>query len=607
MSYITKIYNVLLRYEGPATAQAMGKTGWKIQQRASTFTSKALRNVYRHSPRKDAFVAELLADIQPGNFRALNKTIFIASSNCEQGVDAFLAKINAERTHIELKKFKNGESYARIGETVRDKTVVIFQDFKKAGNINDAVIETMLAIDAAKRADAKEVMLFCSSLPYIDDAADSYNYQADYFKLVLNLLFKAAGLDKLQIGKIRVDRVGLPFLLEDVFGYALAPYLIAKGEKFLRGTEARNLAFLIGKNYQDTGEQIVRQLHSKHQIEGDSLDFNFWRSENNAQLNSGTDASMNLLGKTVYVFQTCNTGKINDDFMEALLMIYTAKKKGAKKVVLVMPYLPYNRQERKAKTRESISAKVIMNALVTAGVNQIIALDPHAPATQGFVDIPFQYITASKVISDLLKEEMAKGKLASDYVPVSPDAGRAKAVRRLGTTTGTTGAPAFIDKYRPTPGAAKALNVVGGVKDKDVVFYDDLIDTGGTLSTGKDAVINKGAKRVFIATIHPVFSDTIVDAKEAGLIRDYLKSKGKAIEEYITKIDDNNFKVNALIRLQAQPQIAQIIFTNSLVVPSKNIIDPEKIKILSITDLLAKVCSRIIQSQSLQDYQYEAN
>jgi ribose-phosphate pyrophosphokinase len=612
------IRNYTQQYLGPA----MIKAGQGLRKAANRLTTYVIMELYRlHRPLAGYSLTGMLRQMRPDDFGRIANTTFIAAPGCEPSIKEFLAGTGYFPTTIELKQFRNGESYARINESVRDKTTVICQDFR-TGNLNDKLVQTLLAIDAAKRADAKRVILITPDLPYINEAPGSCNYRIDYFKLVLNLLFKAANLDELRVGGVTVDReLSLMFLQDKVFSRNLAPYLVAQGQTLTGKKEQQGhngLVFLVGKGYRHQADSIIHLLKKKYQLSGETADLGMILDGKTCKITCEDPGREDFTGKKVYVFQTANTGRINDDLMEALLLVYTAKKKGAKEVVLVMPHLPYNRQERKAKTREAISAKLVANALVeAAGVSQIIALDPHAPATQGFVDIPFQYITAFHQVTEFVKA-LIKGKmLKPDFVSASPDVGRGKIARKLGMAViGPDADFAIVDKDRPQAGESDVAAVVGKVRGRDVVIFDDLVDSAGTLLNSARALKARGAERVYVAAIHGVFSPVNIKFRhkdgsenpaaraELETIQKFLIEQGKKFEEYL-EIRPDGFTVNALVRLQADPNVTGVIFTDSLSVPEGNIVDRSKVVKLSIANVIASVCGRIIHGESLQGYQYE--
>jgi ribose-phosphate pyrophosphokinase len=290
-------------------------------------------------------------------------------------------------------------------------------------------------------------------------------------------------------------------------------------------------------------------------------------------------------------------------------MAYTARKTGAQEVVMVMPYLPYNRQERKANAHDPISAKVVAKALAeAAGVTRLISLDLHAAATEGFFDVPMQHITAQHLLVEWIRQNMSDS--LGDMVPVAPDAGRAKATKKLGEELGLNAPPATVNKFRPRPGVAAVTGVVGNVSGKTALLYDDIIDTGGSILGAAQALITAGARQVCVVATHGVFaaSEIELDAKgqtELARIKTFLLQPGKREGDYIKySIDGKKFFVNALVRLQADPNIHRIVFTDSLFCPPQNIIDEGKVAVVSISCLLAEVCARIIRNQTLVDIQY---
>jgi len=211
----------------------------------------------------------------------------------------------------------------------------------------------------------------------------------------------------------------------------------------------------------------------------------------------------NVRTKTVYVVQsTCCP--VNDNLVELLLMIDALKRSSAHKITAVMPYFGYARQDKKVAPRVPISAKVVANLLATAGADRLITMDLHAGQIQGFFDIPVDNLFAAPVLIQYIKKQFKK-----DLIIVSPDAGgveRARAfAKRLGADL------AIIDKRRSAPNVAKAMAVIGNVKNKVAVILDDMVDTAGTLTEAAEAIVNEGAKEVHACCAHPVLSGPAVD------------------------------------------------------------------------------------------------
>jgi ribose-phosphate pyrophosphokinase len=213
----------------------------------------------------------------------------------------------------------------------------------------------------------------------------------------------------------------------------------------------------------------------------------------------------NVRGRDVYVIQsTCRP--VNDTLMELLVMIDALKRASAKEITAVVPYYGYARQDRKVAPRTPISAKLVANLFEAAGTTRVVAMDLHAGQIQGFFNIPFDNLFASPVILDYLKREMPK---TDELVIVSPDTGgveRARAfAKRLNATV------AMIDKRRTGPNVAKAMNVIGEVEGKVAVILDDMIDTAGTLTEATQAVIQRGAQKVYAAATHGVLSGPAIE------------------------------------------------------------------------------------------------
>ncbi|MFZ9595533.1 MAG: ribose-phosphate pyrophosphokinase [Bdellovibrionia bacterium] len=212
----------------------------------------------------------------------------------------------------------------------------------------------------------------------------------------------------------------------------------------------------------------------------------------------------NVRGRDVYLIQsTCRP--VNDTLMELLIMIDALKRASAKEITAVVPYYGYARQDRKVAPRTPISAKLVADLLTSAGATRVVAMDLHAGQIQGFFNIPFDNLFSSPVLLDYIKQNMPQDNL----VIVSPDAGgveRARAfAKRLNATV------AMVDKRRVGPNIAKAMNIIGDVKDKLAIILDDMIDTAGTLTEATEAVMKAGAIQVYAAATHGVLSGPAIE------------------------------------------------------------------------------------------------
>ncbi|MBI2605900.1 MAG: ribose-phosphate pyrophosphokinase [Deltaproteobacteria bacterium] len=220
----------------------------------------------------------------------------------------------------------------------------------------------------------------------------------------------------------------------------------------------------------------------------------------------------NVRGKDVYVLQSTCT-PVNDHLMELLIMIDALKRASANSITAVMPYYGYARQDRKVAPRTPISAKLVADILTAAGTSRVVSMDLHAGQIQGFFNIPFDNLYAKPVFVDYFKKMF---KPDEPLVLVSPDAGGVERAR--GHAKLLNAQVAMIDKRRTGPNVAKAMNIVGNVKDMTAIILDDIIDTAGTLCEAADTVLAHGAKRVLAAGVHPVLSGPAIERIKASPI-----------------------------------------------------------------------------------------
>lgn len=205
----------------------------------------------------------------------------------------------------------------------------------------------------------------------------------------------------------------------------------------------------------------------------------------------------NIRGRDVFIIQS--TMPPAENLMELLIMLDAAKRASASRVTAVLPYFGYARQDRKDQPRVAITAKLIANLITSAGADRVITMDLHASQIQGFFDIPFDHLYASPVFSGMFKDGI------EDLVVVSPDVGGIKLARSYAKRLNA--GLVVIDKRRPKPNVVEAMQIIGDVKDKNILLVDDLIDTGGTFINAIKALKDKGAKKIYGAVTHALLSN----------------------------------------------------------------------------------------------------
>ncbi|MFZ5986566.1 MAG: ribose-phosphate diphosphokinase [Bacillota bacterium] len=210
-------------------------------------------------------------------------------------------------------------------------------------------------------------------------------------------------------------------------------------------------------------------------------------------------------GSDVFIIQsTCPP--VNDNLVELLIIIDALRRASAGRITAVIPYYGYARQDRKAKARDPISAKLVANLLTTAGADRVLTMDLHAPQLQGFFDIPLDHLLGVPILANYFKEKFED---TSDVVVVSPDVGSVSRSRKFAERLDVP--LAIIDKRRPKANVSEIMNIIGDVNDKKVILVDDLIDTGGTIVNAVNALVEIGAKEVYACCTHGVLSGPAIE------------------------------------------------------------------------------------------------
>ncbi|WWL80314.1 ribose-phosphate diphosphokinase [Bacillus altitudinis] len=250
-----------------------------------------------------------------------------------------------------------------------------------------------------------------------------------------------------------------------------------------------------------------------------------------------------IRGCDCYVIQS-TSAPVNEHIMELLIMVDALKRASAKTVNIVIPYYGYARQDRKAKPREPITAKLFANLLETAGATRVIALDLHAPQIQGFFDIPIDNLMAVPILTNYFEQ-----KNLNDIVVVSPDHGGVTRARKMADRLK---APiAIIDKRRPKPNVAEVMNIIGNIEGKTAILINDIIDTAGTITLAANALVENGAAEVYACCTHPVLSGPAVERITNSKIKELV------VTNSIHLTDDK--KVGKFIPLSVGPLLAEAI------------------------------------------------
>jgi len=209
---------------------------------------------------------------------------------------------------------------------------------------------------------------------------------------------------------------------------------------------------------------------------------------------------------------------VNDSLVELLLMTQAARLASARRVVAVMPYFGYARQDKKLAPREPISARLVADVVEAAGADRVLTMDLHAGQIQGFFRIPVDHMTAEQVLVDHFLARRDAGAIEGPLAVVSPDAGRARLCAHVAAKLDAV--PAVVSKRRPRPGQAEASLLIGDVSGRTAIMLDDMIDTAGTLVVAARALREAGARRVIAGATHGVFSGPAIERLEGAGIEE---------------------------------------------------------------------------------------
>ncbi|WP_434798003.1 ribose-phosphate diphosphokinase [Terrisporobacter vanillatitrophus] len=259
-------------------------------------------------------------------------------------------------------------------------------------------------------------------------------------------------------------------------------------------------------------------------------------------------------GCDVFVVQSTNN-PVNNNLMELLIMIDALKRASAGRITAVIPYYGYARQDRKAKARDPITAKLVANLITAAGADRVLTMDLHASQIQGYFDIPLDHLLGGSLLANYFN-----GKNIEDLVVVSPDLGSVTRSRKFANQLEGEVPLAIIDKRRPKANVCEVMNLIGDVKGKNVIMLDDMIDTAGTITNAANALKEFGAKDIYACCTHAVLS-------------------GPAIE----RIGDS--------------AISELIVLDTIRLPKEKELD--KIKVLTVAEMFGEAIKKIFSNESV--------
>lgn len=249
------------------------------------------------------------------------------------------------------------------------------------------------------------------------------------------------------------------------------------------------------KLFSGTGNpELARRIAERLGVEvGDMVVTRFSDGEVHLQVNQS------VRGNDVYVVQSC-PAPVNEHLMELLIIIDAFRRASVRRLTVVMPYYCYARQDKKVKPREPVTAKLVADLLTKAGANRVLTMDLHAGQIVGFFDLPVDHLYAGPIIAEYVKNHIP----LKNAVVVSPDVGGVTRARALAEVLGTP--IAIIVKRRPEPNKAEVTELIGDVAGKTAIMFDDMIDTGGSIIHGAEALLERGASEVYAACTHGVLS-----------------------------------------------------------------------------------------------------
>lgn len=265
--------------------------------------------------------------------------------------------------------------------------------------------------------------------------------------------------------------------------------------------QINNIKIITGNSNLELSKDIAKALNTKP-VESSVTNFS------DGEIN--VDISETIRGEDVFVVQSiCKTDdlSVNDSLMELLIIIDALKRASAGRITAVIPYYGYARQDRKAKSRDPITSKLVADIVTVAGAHRVLTMDLHAPQIQGYFNIPVDHLFGLPVLVNYYDKKI----INEDMVVVSPDVGSVKRARSFADKLHGEVPIAIIDKRRPTQNVSEVLSVIGEVKGKTAILVDDMIDTAGTIVNAAIKLKELGTKEIYACCTHGVFSGNAIE------------------------------------------------------------------------------------------------
>ena len=420
---------------------------------------------------------------------AIHKIKIFSGRGSEYLAEKIAASFGTTLGQSEVLRFSDGEFQPCYNESIRGCTVFIIQStFPPSDNL----MELLMMIDAARRASAYKVV---AVIPYFGWARQDRKDRPRVpigAKLVANLLM-AAGVDRVMTMDLHADQIQGFFDVPVDALYAsgiFIPYIksLKIEDLSIASMAIHKIKIFSGRGSEYLAEKIAASFGTTL---GQSEVLRFSDGEFQPCYNES------IRGCTVFIIQS--TFPPSDNLMELLMMIDAARRASAYKVVAVIPYFGWARQDRKDRPRVPIGAKLVANLLMAAGVDRVMTMDLHADQIQGFFDVPVDALYASGIFIPYIKSLKIE-----DLSIAAPDMGGAK---RANTYAKLLGTPIIIShKERAKANVVGKMTAIGEVEGRNILIVDDMIDTAGTICMAADMLMSRGAKSVRAAITHPVLS-----------------------------------------------------------------------------------------------------